>query len=639
MFEAQIRPSYTPFANQYDFIYLGHQTMSDMLDRVSKLPKHTVVLYFYLSKDGKGEAFKPWKVAGMVSEAANAPVYGISDTYFGSGIVGGALLSLKAIGRKTGEMGLRILKGENPADIPISAEGTTLNMFDWRQLKRWGINESDLPEGSIIRYKEWSFWELYKWYIIGGIFFMFLEGCIIFGLVFQRRRARQIEEKLRRRSRKLQKSEQQLSLIFDSIAEILYYIKVEPDDCFSFLSVNHAFLKATGLTRDQIVGKRVEEVIPETSVQMVLDNYKKAIEENRIVSWEETSVYPTGEKIGNVSIAPVLDEKGICTLLVGSVHDITERKEAEVRLLAAEAKYRSVAENAIEAIVVAQDEKMVFWNDRAVELTGYSAEEFATTSFVDFIHPDDRSKLMREYEERLSGEKATSRYTIRFLTKDGRHRWVSIGSSQINWEGRPASLAMISDITEQKDAEEKLREAEQKYRTVADFTYDWEYWEGPDGRLLYVSPSCERITGYRPSDFVDRPELIESIILPEDLASWNVHSHGEKMGKESGLCQFRIRVKEGTTRWIEHACRPVFDEQGNYDGVRASNREITELKRAEQEAREIRETLARLDRTATLGQLAGSIAHELNQPLTGILSNAQAGEMLLKQGDGNRIEI
>ena len=196
MFEAQIRPSYTPFANQYDFIYLGHQTMSDMLDRVSKLPKHTVVLYFYLSKDGKGEAFKPWKVAGMVSEAANAPVYGISDTYFGSGIVGGALLSLKAIGRKTGEMGLRILKGENPADIPISAEGTTLNMFDWRQLKRWGINESDLPEGSIIRYKEWSFWDLYRWYIIGGIVLLFFQAIIIVGLVAQRKKSKQTEKAL-----------------------------------------------------------------------------------------------------------------------------------------------------------------------------------------------------------------------------------------------------------------------------------------------------------------------------------------------------------------------------------------------------------------------------------------------------------
>jgi PAS domain S-box-containing protein len=127
----------------------------------------------------------------------------------------------------------------------------------------------------------------------------------------------------------LQLNEQRLSLIYDSVADILYYIRVEPDDCFRFLSINHAFLKATGLTRDQIVGKRIEEVIPETSVRLVLDNYKKAIKEDRIVRWEETSVYPAGEKIGDVSIAPVLNEKGICTHFVGSVHDVTERKQAE----------------------------------------------------------------------------------------------------------------------------------------------------------------------------------------------------------------------------------------------------------------------------------------------------------------------
>jgi len=78
-----------------------------------------------------------------------------------------------------------------------------------------------------------------------------------------------------------------LSLIYDSVADVLYYIRVEPDDCFRFVSINQAFLKATGLTSDQIVGKRIEEVIPKTSVQMVLNNSRRAIEENRIVRWEE----------------------------------------------------------------------------------------------------------------------------------------------------------------------------------------------------------------------------------------------------------------------------------------------------------------------------------------------------------------
>ena len=78
-------------------------------------------------------------------KAANAPTYGMADTYMGHGIVGGALVSWAAHGKKAGQIGLRILNGANPADIPISSEGTTLKIFDWRQLKRWGIPEDRLP--------------------------------------------------------------------------------------------------------------------------------------------------------------------------------------------------------------------------------------------------------------------------------------------------------------------------------------------------------------------------------------------------------------------------------------------------------------------------------------------------------------
>ena len=128
---------------------------------------------------------------------------------------------------------------------------------------------------------------------------------------------------------------------------MLFYISVEPDDCFRFVSVNHAFLKATGLTEDQIIGKRIEEVIPEQSIQLVLDNYRKAIKENRIVRWEETSVYPSGEKIGHVSVAPILSKKGIGTHLVGSMHDITERKQMEISLHASREKAEALAANLI----------------------------------------------------------------------------------------------------------------------------------------------------------------------------------------------------------------------------------------------------------------------------------------------------
>ena len=202
-------------------------------------------------------------------------------------------------------------------------------------------------------------------------------------------------------------------------------------------------------------------------------------------------------------------------------------------------------------------------------------------------------------------------------------------------------LGVGREITEFKLTEKKLKKTQQRYRTVADFTYDWEYWEAPDGTLIYVSPSCERITGYKVSEFIERPELIFEIVLPEDRDIYYNHNHGIKDGTAiaPGQFHFRIQDKDGHIRWIAHVCQPVFDDQGNYAGVRASNRDVTNLRNAEQKAREYRETLAQLDRTAMLGQLAGSIAHELNQPLTGILSNAQAGELLLQQENSNTNEM
>ena len=141
----------------------------------------------------------------------------------------------------------------------------------------------------------------------------------------------------------LRESREELSRIYDSVGNVLFYIGVEPDDCFRFLSINQMFLEATGLTDDQVVGKRIEEIIPDPSISMVRDNYKKAVEENRVISWEETTTYPTGEKVGSVSITPILSKEGVCTHLIGSVHDITERKHMEQELIRLE-RLRAVGE-------------------------------------------------------------------------------------------------------------------------------------------------------------------------------------------------------------------------------------------------------------------------------------------------------
>ncbi|HLE77034.1 MAG TPA: ATP-binding protein, partial [bacterium] len=111
--------------------------------------------------------------------------------------------------------------------------------------------------------------------------------------------------------------------------------------------VNPAFSSVTGVPEDAVIGKRVHEIIPEPSLSFVLDRYREAIQERKIVRWEETSDYPTGRLTGEVSVAPVFDASGTCTHLVGAVHDITERKRTEVereQLLAREQEARAEVE-------------------------------------------------------------------------------------------------------------------------------------------------------------------------------------------------------------------------------------------------------------------------------------------------------
>lgn len=120
-----------------------------------------------------------------------------------------------------------------------------------------------------------------------------------------------------------------LSLIHETIDDMLFQLDVEPNDVFRFATVNRAFLEKTGLTEDQIIGKTVEEVISEESLDLVLGQYRKAISEKKMVQWEETSTYPMGTLTGIVTISPSFDKQGECSYLIGSVHDITERKRLE----------------------------------------------------------------------------------------------------------------------------------------------------------------------------------------------------------------------------------------------------------------------------------------------------------------------
>jgi PAS domain S-box-containing protein len=131
---------------------------------------------------------------------------------------------------------------------------------------------------------------------------------------------------------------------------------------------------------------------------------------------------------------------------------------------------------------------------------------------------------------------------------------------------------------------------------VADYTYDWEYWTEPQQKMLYVSPSCERISGYRPEDFMVESGLIYEVVHPDDRDIFKCHAdHYHKLQIDSvGEIVFRIVNRNGETLWIAHLCQPVYSNDGQFLGRRASNRDISDRKRTEETLRETKNYLESL---------------------------------------------
>lgn len=193
-FLRQTMAAFRPYETRYTFTYLTDRTLSQLLEDVAKLPPHAVIIYTDMVRDASGRIYIGAQIAGQIAKAANAPVYTPGNTVIGRGIVGGHIVDYGAHAVRAAEIGLRILAGEKPETIPVE-EVPSSPRFDARQLERWKIAESRLPAGSMVLYKEPSFWERYRLALI-ALAVSLLEGLLILRLVLAGARRRRSERRL-----------------------------------------------------------------------------------------------------------------------------------------------------------------------------------------------------------------------------------------------------------------------------------------------------------------------------------------------------------------------------------------------------------------------------------------------------------
>jgi PAS domain S-box-containing protein/putative nucleotidyltransferase with HDIG domain len=367
---------------------------------------------------------------------------------------------------------------------------------------------------------------------------------------------------------------------YRKVVEVTYdAIAVAQDGRLKFF--NHRVTEMTGYTAEELQDMPFINLVYPEDRDMIADRYRKRLAGETI---EAEYSFRHVKKDGTVGWAEInialIDWDGQPATL-SSLKDVTERKTAEDALRDSEEKYRLVVESAREGIFVAQDAHLKFFNSRVPQISGYTLEELKVTPFTEIIHPLDRQMVIDKHLRRLKGEVFTDVYPFRVVTSDGRTVWVEVTAVLIDWEGKPATLNFISDITERRQAEDSLKGSEEKYRTMLESMDEGYYEIDANGNYTFFNDALVKELGY------SREELLglnyKSYIPPEDIKRVvEIFSEVYRTGVPRHWVPLTNIRKDGTRIYLEDSIYPLKNEAGEIIGLRGLGRDVTERRKSEE---------------------------------------------------------
>jgi signal transduction histidine kinase len=197
------REALRAYEGRLELSYWSGLPLEQLLENLRRLSKNQIVLYLPYTADNAGHAYTSADVARRIAAASAAPVYGVLETYLGQGIVGGAFPSFEAHGKLAGQVALRVLAGEKPENIGVEPSPLAVANVDWRELRSWGIDANRLPPGSIVQFRQLTFWEQYRCYVIAALTIIAIQAVLIADLLLQHTRRRRSETDLQRNREQL----------------------------------------------------------------------------------------------------------------------------------------------------------------------------------------------------------------------------------------------------------------------------------------------------------------------------------------------------------------------------------------------------------------------------------------------------
>jgi two-component system sensor kinase FixL len=679
-----MRDAFAAYRGRLDLIELTDMRLDELLNAVGSLPEHTAILFYTLLRDSAGGNHVPTHVLERIARRTRLPVYGVSDRYIDHGIVGGRVISFRRHAREAVALAAAVLRKES-SNAPASVDDDlNVTMFDAQALKRVGLGGARLPPDSIIVNREPSFWSLYRPYVVPALAVVLAQAAVIALLLGQRHR------------RALAQHALALNLRFEKLvadtSTMLATTPVENIETAIQRGVTRAHTEIGGdrgalfeFTEDQRVvriGLSGDDVAPTpmpTPMPTTLERERypwtlDMLRRGTIVQFRSPDELPaeaaadraTFEQLGTRSLLCVPAQVGpdiVGALWVESLHnehacppavisrlrllaDIFAnallRRRARLAISESEDRFRIAADSAPMMMWMSGvDGGCIYFNRAWLSFTGRTLDDELGTGWAERVHPDDRAACLQQYETAFtSREPFTLEYRLR--RHDDEYRWlVNRGVPRFTGTAKFSGyIGAATDVTDVKAAQASLLESVALRGAIFGSLYGHVAALDKDGVIVAVNAAWTEF-GAAGWD-MPRPSVGANYVAACDHAS-NAAGGGLATAVHAVLNGERPRATlEYSTRagseerWFEMAVEPFQRPEG---GVIVSHVDITRRRRAETDAQRQREELAHALRAAALGALAGSLAHEINQPLAAIAANARAARLLLDAGSGERGEL